>query len=119
MRCCSTVLGDTKRRLAISSLVVPQDARRAPLLSARLNQLVAIDAICGESGLARCGGRLRFLDSLVGDSMGLRGAAQLGELVSHYCRFGDGSQYADSGFASFQLAAEPHGSDSFRPRFLW
>src|SRR5262245_2893324 len=62
---------------------------------------------CGQLGLARCGGRLGFLDGLVGDGMSLRGAAQLAELVSYDSGFGDGSQHADSCFAAFQLAAEP------------
>ena len=50
-------------------------------------------------GLVFRGGRLGFLDSLIGDRMSLDGTAQLDELVSHDSGFGDGSQHADGRFA--------------------
>src|SRR5215831_21039401 len=53
------------------------------------------------------GGRLGFLDRLVGDGMSLRGAAQLAELGSYDRGFGNGSQHADGRFAAFQLAVDP------------
>jgi hypothetical protein len=39
---------------------------------------------------------MRFLKSLTGDNMSLRGAAHLVELVSHEASFGNRSQHADS-----------------------
>ncbi len=54
---------------------------------------------CSQLGLVCRGGRLGFLDSLVGDRMSLHGTAQIGELVGHERGFGDGSQHADSRFA--------------------
>src|SRR5208282_4645471 len=39
--------------------------------------------------------------------MSLHGTAQVGELAGHDGGFGDGSQHADSRFASLQLAADP------------
>jgi len=58
-------------------------------------------------GLVCRGGRVGFLESLVGDVMSLRGAAQIGQLASHKIGFGNRSQHADSRFAPGQLPADP------------
>src|ERR1019366_4317477 len=58
-------------------------------------------------GLVCGGGRVGFLESLVGDIMSLRGPAQIGELVRHKGGFGNGRQPADSRLAAGQLRAEP------------
>ena len=47
------------------------------------------DTSCARLGLVFRGGRLGFLDSLIGDRMSLDGTAQLDELVSHDSGFGE------------------------------
>ena len=63
--------------VAVARILARKSHRYRPATwrSARLYQPVAIGAPSGWSGLARGGGRLRFLDSLVGDVVRLRGAA--------------------------------------------
>jgi hypothetical protein len=58
-----------------------------------------------QSGLVRSGGCLGFLDSLVGDRMGLWGTTLLPQKVGYHGRSRNRSQDADSRFAPFQLAA--------------
>ena len=92
--------------------------RRSPRGPARLQPHRAAAAGPSGLGLVCRGGRLGFLDSLVGDRMSLRGTAQISELVRHERGLGDGSQHADRLFAPGQLTADPIAIGFIQARIL-